>query len=117
MSFPTSGDLRNVDIVIRGCPFSVDVSTSNVAEGCRDGVSATNSSRVVRDVDDGFSDCSKGFSFVVMIAVGISFTKSRDLSPLIDERAIWVEELKSPVSLLAFDGALKDRERRGGGPV
>lgn len=41
--------LRNVDIVIRGCPFSVDVSISNVAEEPRAGLFNTNESGVPED--------------------------------------------------------------------
>lgn len=36
--------LRNVEIVIRGCPFPVDVSISNVAEEERAGLFTTNES-------------------------------------------------------------------------
>lgn len=41
--------LRNVDIVIRGCPFPVDVSISNVAEEASAGLFVTNESGVSED--------------------------------------------------------------------
>lgn len=41
--------LRNVDIVIRGCPFPADVSISKVAEEARAGLFTTNESRASED--------------------------------------------------------------------
>lgn len=41
--------LRNVEIVIRGCPFPADVSISNVAEEARAVLFTTNESGIPED--------------------------------------------------------------------
>lgn len=62
-----SADLRKVEMVIRGCPFSVDVSISKVAEGAREGFFNTRASELAVNRSDG--------------GMAESNTKSRDFKP------------------------------------
>lgn len=64
--------LRNVDIVIRGCPFSADVSISNVAEEASAGLFVTNESGTSEDRPE-------------VVETMESDTKSQDFGPSIDE--------------------------------
>lgn len=96
-----SEDLRNVEIVIRGCPFSVDVSISNVAEGAREGLFTTVKSRTPEFTGS-------------RLDVAESDIRSRDFKPSTGGIASWIEGVKSSVPFLVLEGDLKDKDRRGG---